>query len=437
MGKDTAHFRNDSTNPIAIVGGGLGGLALAIGLLKHDIRVHIYEAAAGFSEIGAGVAFALNSTRALSLIDERLLDGYKKHATYNDDPERGSTFLQYRWGQDERREGGSKAGDLMWNMDDVWNPEAARKLGVKTRSCIHRARLLDELVALIPEGITTFKKSFESADVNGDGTISLHFADGTTARASAMIGCDGVKSKSRKLVCGPDIQPSYNHEYAFRAMVPREEIEKVLGKELALNGQLYCGYGAYIVTYPVEHHKFTNMVAIPREAKDFIEWNNEDWTTAATKEEFNNAFQDWRPELIELIGQYCQPVKWAIFHLQHNAPYYRGRICLLGDSAHATSPHIGAGAGMAMEDAFVLSHLIAAVSGPTEIERAFRAYDEVRRPRTQKLVEYSRLHGLAINFVLEGISDDTEKLHNAAGEWYRWLWHGDIVKDLEDARKLL
>lgn len=270
-------FQNHPTLPIAIVGGGLGGLALAIGLRKRGILAHIYEAAPAFSEIGAGVAFGPNATRALGLIDDALLEGYKKHATFNEDRARDHTFLSFRWGMDERKDGGARAGELIWHMEDRWDPQGAQKLGVRTRSCIHRARLLDELVSLLPSSMATFSKSCEDITEQPDGTLELCFADGTTARASAVVGCDGIKSKVRDKVCHPTVEATYIGEYAFRAMVPRVEAEAALGPELARNGQLYCGYGAYVVTYPVENYEFTNMVAIPHDSGESWAWNEADW----------------------------------------------------------------------------------------------------------------------------------------------------------------
>jgi salicylate hydroxylase len=437
---DGSSFRNRPNYPIAIVGGGLGGLALAIGLLKHGIHVHIYEAAAAFAEIGAGVAFGPNSTRALALIDPMLIEGYKKHATFNEDRDRDHTFMSIRWGMDETgkdNENGAKAGDLMWHLEDKWAPEGATKLGVRTRSCIHRARLLDVLVSLLPSGIASFGKSFESLDEQPDGTLKLHFEDGTTAMASAVIGCDGIKSKVRSYVCGSDVEATYVGEYAYRAMVPKAEAEKALGAELARNGQLYCGYGAYIVTYPVEHGEFTNMVAVPHDTGDEWTWNHQDWTVPATTDELVRKYQGWVPALIDVFKRHCQPMKWALFNLQHAAPYFKGRVCLLGDSAHAATPHLGAGAGMAMEDAYILSNLIVAVKGSDDIESAFRAYDKVRRPRTQKLIELSRLSGLAIEFLMPGVGDDVGTVREKCEEWYQWLWHEDLEAQLETAIGLL
>ncbi|KAF2644794.1 FAD/NAD(P)-binding domain-containing protein [Massarina eburnea CBS 473.64] len=433
--------RNESYLPIAIVGGGLGGLALAVGLLKQGVKIHIYEAAHVFSEIGAGVAFGPNATRALGLIDERLLEGYKEYATFNDDRERDATFMCLRWGMDEQREEGKKAGELIAYLEDKWNPDSAKSIGVRTRSCIHRARLLDVLVSLIPEGVTSFAKSFKSAEEQSDGTLKLNFADGSTAMASAMIGCDGIKSKTREIVCGPEVEASYVGEYAFRAVVPRAEAEKALGADLARNGQLYCGYGAYIVTYPIEHGDFTNMVAIPHERGESWTWEQEDWTVPSTKHDFVRQFEGWFPPLVDLIQKYCQPYTWALFNVEHTSPYYKGRVCLLGDSAHAATPHMGAGAGMAMEDAYILSnilsHFIASRRNLEDIETAFQAYDAVRRSRTQKLVENSRKSGLLIDFIMTGVNDDAHAMVEQLENLYKWLWHEDLEAQLEYAKSFI
>lgn len=430
----TTNMQNE--HPIAIVGGGLGGLALAVGLVKHGVHIHIYEAAPRFSEIGAGVAFGSNATHALGLIDEALLEGYKKHATFNEDRERDETFLTVRWGMDERKEGGKKAGDFIGNIRDRWNPERAQKIGMRTRSCIHRARLLDVLVSLVPEGITTFGKSFEGVEEQADGALRLLFADGSTALASAVIGCDGVKSKVREAICG-DVEASYAGEFAFRALVPKAEADRVLGPELARNGHLYLGYGAYMVSYPVEHGQFTNIVAIPHDPGDSWSWNENEWTVPAEKDDILNTLKGFYPPLVEVVQKYYQPFKWALFDLGHTTPYYRGRICLLGDSAHATTPHQGAGAGMAMEDAYVLAHLIASVNEMRDFEKAFRAYDAVRRPRTQQLVKNSRFAGLLVDFIAPGIGDDTDAILEHFEALYKWLWHEDLEGELKRAKSLL
>ena len=430
-------FENHAQLPIAIVGGGLGGLALAVGLLKHGIYVHIYEAAEAFSEIGAGVAFGINSINALHLIDPKLLEGYKKHATFNADADRASTFMSFRWGMDESRPSGHKGGDAMFDLNDEWHPERAKALGVRTRSCIHRARLLDELVALLPADVTSFKKSFVAADQQEDGTLVLRFADGTTASASAVIGCDGIKSKVRELVCGTGVSAIYAGEVAYRAMVPKVDAEKALGANFAFNGTIYCGYGGYIVTYPIENCDFVNMVAIPHDPGKTWIWDRDDWTVPASSTDLRDSFGGWHLPLINIICDHLLPGKWALFDLRHDAQYYRGKICLLGDSAHATTPHLGAGAGMAMEDAYILSQLVASVGSITHIEKAFRAYDAVRRPRTQACIERSRNAAMAMDFLESDIADDTRALEKALKTSYRWLWHEDLEAQLCSAKVLL
>jgi salicylate hydroxylase len=432
----TVTFQNHKALPIAIIGGGLGGLALAIGLLRHGVKVHIYEASPSFSEIGAGVTFGTNATTALHLIDPRLLQGFMKHATFNTDPERESTFNTIRWGMHERRPNGSKPGDLAFHQNDTEKPKGSLA-GLRMRGRIHRARLLDEMVALLPTDITSFSKSFQSVEEVGSGMLKLRFTDGTTSLASAVIGCDGIRSKVRSFVCGPDVQAKYAHEIAMRALVPGEEAKKALGAELALNSQLYCGYGGYIVTYPVEHGEFINMVAMPHDQSFTSTWDQDEWTVPTNGDEIRDKFKDWHPPLIDLIANHHLPSKWALFTLQHNAPYFKGRICLLGDSAHATTPHMGAGAGMAMEDAYMLSHLIVAAGNIDNIEAAFKAYDAVRRPRTQGCIQRSLDAALAYDLMIEGIDDDMNRIEERINESFRWLWHEDLEGQLRNAKQLL
>ena len=92
---------------------------------------------------------------------------------------------------------------------------------------------------------------------------------------------------------------------------------------------------------------------------------------------------------------------------------------------------------MAMEDAYILSQLVASVGSITHIEKAFRAYDAVRRPRTQACIERSRNAAMAMDFLESNIADDTRALEKALKTSYRWLWHEDLEAQLCSAKVLL
>jgi salicylate hydroxylase len=325
---------------------------------------------------------------------------------------------------------------MAWHLRNIWNYERTRAVGVRTRSFIHRARLLEELVALVPAGIMTFRKHFDSAEEQAGGTIIVRFTDGTTTHASALIGCDGIESKVRDLVCPPEVQTDYARECAYRTVVLKAEAVAALGADLALNGHIYCGYGAYIITYPIEHGELINMVAIPYDLENET-WKQDDWIVSFTLEEVIQRFAGWYSSLIDLITKYHLPSKWALFVLQHGSAYYKGKMCLVGDSAHATVPHLGAGAGMAMKYAFILSSLIVEAGSVGCIEDAFRAYDAVRRPRTQGCIKRSLEAALGYDCLLEGVGDDVSKLKKVLEESFKWLWHEDLEDQLKTGKRML
>lgn len=110
------------------------------------------------------------------------------------------------------------------------------------------------------------------------------------------------------------------------------------------------------------------------------------------------------------------------------APFYnKNRVVMMGDAAHATTPFQGQGAGQAIEDALVLVTLLAKVSSPSQISNAFTAFDQVRRPRTQRVVKTSREAGDLQGMKLEGVGSDIAKMRKLLSTRMHWVWHRDLV----------
>ena len=328
---------------IAIIGGGIGGLALCIGLLKQHIPVHVYEAAPAFAEIGAGVSFGANARRAMSLIDPAILRRYEVLATHNQWPEKENWWFEFRMGMDGQSERNKlKAGERFFS-----------RLGAQ--ESIHRAHFLDALVSLIPEGTATFGKKVEEIEETIEGVL-LKFADGTTARATAAIGCDGVKSRTRTIVLGEDAEhckPQFTGKYAYRGLIPMDIAAKAIGDELALNSQMHWGYNGHLLTFPIEKGKTMNVVAFRTEPKGT--WDHDEWVLPMKKEQMYGDFEGWGEDVQQILQLMQKPDLWSLHNHPPARTYFRkGKIALLGDCAHASTPHQGAGAGMAIGKPYLL-----------------------------------------------------------------------------------
>lgn len=130
------------------------------------------------------------------------------------------------------------------------------------------------------------------------------------------------------------------------------------------------------------------------------------------------------------------PTQWAIYEHPPLSTYSKSRVALLGDAAHASTPHQGAGAGQAIEDAHVLAELLSdpRVTEPEHVPAVFKAYDEIRRPRTQRVVTSSKDNAYVLCLSYEGVGDDKEKLRKTFQERFRWLWDLDVPGQAEEAR---
>ncbi|GAM83298.1 hypothetical protein ANO11243_012850 [Dothideomycetidae sp. 11243] len=409
----------DLTSTIAIIGGGIGGLCLAISCLSHNVPVHVYEAAPAFAEIGAGVSLGANSLRALELISPAVGDALRACATNNaSGGEEGGYWFRFRTGQ-----GGGRVGR---GIVDV-----ASETG---QTSVHRARFLDELVRLLPGDLATFGKRLENVEDEGEEVV-LHFKDGTTQRHAAVICCDGIKSRGRQILLGndhPAANAVFSGKYAYRGLIPMDQAAKVLGDDIAKNSHMFLGEGGHILLFPIEKGKTMNVVAFGTAES----WDDPEWVKPMKKEDMLRDFAGWVDVVGEITSLMQKPDLWALFEMPPAPTYFKNRVCLLGDAAHASTPHQGAGAGMAIEDALVMSNLLNSL--PTsDIPRAFAVFDAVRRPRTQKLVRTSHEAGVLYDLQLPGVMDDTKLVAENLKQRFGWIWDFDLSKHVEEAKAML
>lgn len=265
---------------VAIVGGGIIGLIVAMGLMKRNINVKTYEQSRIFREIGAGVAFTANAIRCMGMINPDIVTALRKVTTLNGDPEKPNDYLQYVDGYSHDPEDAD-------NMEE----ELLFKLyaGYKGFESCHGAHLLNQLVEFIPEGTVEFRKRLDTyVDRGEDQKLLLKFYDGTTAEVDAnmfitscpiyhmlivsVIGCDGIKSRVRELIPGEGNQASYPHyslKVAFRALIPMDKAEAALGSYKARNQHMHMGPGTHVLHFAVANQTLMNFVAF---APDPNEW---------------------------------------------------------------------------------------------------------------------------------------------------------------------
>ncbi|GAB7361289.1 hypothetical protein MBLNU230_g1349t1 [Neophaeotheca triangularis] len=405
---------------IAVVGGGIGGLCTTIGLLRQGVPVEVYEAAPSFAEIGAGVSLGPNASRAMQMIDPAIHKGFEHCATNNQWPTKANYWFSFRKGQNSDSDSANGTSVL-----DLWCSTG--------QTSVHRASYLDELVALVPDSIAHFGKRLE--DVHDDGEkVLLKFSDGSTATHSAVIGCDGVKSRTRKIVLGADhpaATPQFSGKYAYRGLIPMSRATELLGAELAQNAQLYMGRGGHILTFPIEKGQTMNVVAFSTKADG--KWEDDEWVKPMDRAGMERDFDGWVESTRRILSLMEKPDVWALFEHPPAPTYTKGRICMLGDAAHASTPHQGAGAGQAIEDALVMSRVMGMVYQSEDIQRAFAAFDKVRRPRSQRQVKTAREAGLLYDLQFPGIGEDWEKVKEQLKVRQDWIWDRDLELDVKEA----
>lgn len=126
-------------------------------------------------------------------------------------------------------------------------------------------------------------------------------------------------------------------------------------------------------------------------------------------------------------------MKWPLFNHPETPTYVNGRVCLLGDSAHASSPSQAAGAGQGFEDALVLAKLLGLIEDPAQLDAALEVYDSIRRPRAQKVVQDSLEVGIQYFLVHPNFGNNMQKITDDANRRLPLIWWHDLEGDLKKA----
>ena len=351
---------------IAVVGGGIGGLATAAFLRHAGLDATVYEQASEIKEIGAGLIVAPNAVRLLRRLGR--LEQFRKTAV---PLEVGWEFR--RW-QDGRVLFSQRMGAECERLYGEWCYTA------------HRADLLDTLFAAAGEPGPRLDARCVAVRRHGD-VAELSFADGSTETADVVIGADGSHSVVRDAVLNTEAAepPRFSGVCAYRCLVPADR-----APEFALRPVqgIWLGPGHHFVHYPISAGRYVNVVAFAPAG----DWRVESWTAEGRIEDLRAEFAGWDPRLASLLAAAEQTGRWALLDRGPLPRWTDGPLAVTGDAAHPMFPFLGQGAAQAIEDAAVLAGCLAA--DPGDPPAALRRYETLRKPRTSQvqLLSHARLY---------------------------------------------
>ncbi|MCC5971128.1 MAG: 3-hydroxybenzoate 6-monooxygenase [Pararhodobacter sp.] len=351
---------------ILIAGGGIGGLATAVGLARKGIASTVLEKSSRLGEIGAGIQLGPNAFHAFDYLG--VGDRARELAVYVD----GLRLMDALSGQ---------------QICTIPTTEAFRTRFGNPYAVVHRGDLHGVFLrACEDHDLIELRTSAEVLGYEQDGaSVTAMMADGTQVTGAALIGADGLWSNIRKTVVG-DGPPRVSGHTTYRSVIPTEDMPEDLRWNAAT---LWAGPKCHIVHYPLKGWKMFNLVVTYH--------NNAPEPVAGesvTHNEVRKGFEHVAPVAREIIERGRDWKRWVLCDRDPVMNWVDGRVALLGDAAHPMMQYLAQGACMAMEDAVCLSAEVEASGG--DIARALNGYSERRRLRTARVQLHSREVGTHI-----------------------------------------
>lgn len=362
-----------SESTIGIVGAGIGGLVAAIALRRAGHDVIVFEQAKQFARVGADINLTPNAVRAL----DGLGVGDAARVTAARPTHRISRTF----------DSGEETSCL-----EMANT-AEERYGAPQLT-IHRADLLAALADMFPAELVALGKRAEAIIADSSG-VNVDFTDGSSVRVGALIGADGIHSSVRTAMFGAE-HPRFTGIVAYRAVVPAERLEGVPNLN-AFTKWWGPNPNSQIVTFPLNRGRDIFIFATtPQDS-----WHLESWTTPGSVEELRAQYTDYHPDARALLEACDTVLKTALYERDPMPAWTQGRLALLGDAAHPMMPFMAQGAGMAIEDAVVLSRHLDGVS-MADLPAALKDYERARIERAS----HAQLGSRGNNWLREGGNAD-------------------------------
>jgi 2-polyprenyl-6-methoxyphenol hydroxylase-like FAD-dependent oxidoreductase len=345
---------------VIIIGAGIGGLTLAIALQQQGIAYEIYDAAPGNKAVGAGIMLGTNAMKVYGRLGlSATLEG------------RGSLPDRYSI-RDHKR-------NILKVIDNKMLLERYNHASL----LIHRAALQDELIHAVQADIYWGKKCVEVAERGAQ--VTVRFEDGSTASGDILAGADGIRSTVREQ-CVVKAQYRYSGQTCWRAIVPidlppaeQRETAEVWGNGNGLRSS-YGQVGPQQVYFWMTKQMPAGSAFSPEAALDYIKTSL-------------HSFEGYMQTVLKHLSADTL-IHSDLYDIKPIERWYQGRVVLLGDAAHATTPNLGQGASQAIEDAHMLARCLASYP---DHSRAFATYQQKRKRRAVKIVGMSKSLSMLTN----------------------------------------
>jgi 2-polyprenyl-6-methoxyphenol hydroxylase-like FAD-dependent oxidoreductase len=362
-------LKTNTHREVLVIGGGIGGVALALALARRGMRSRVLEKASEFGEIGYGIQQGPNAYRMLDWLG--VMKDLEPQAVFTKnliliDALTDRELTRISCGQAFRER--YRAPYTVVHRRDLH--------GALLDAC----RKYEEVILHTSKEAVSFTERHDS--------VVVRCSDGSEYEGAALVGADGLRSRVRELVIG-DGPPRPAGHVTYRGVVPLDDVKDQSHFDDMV---IWIGPNLHFVQYRLRGGTVMNNVATVASRK-FARGERNDY---GGPDELAEVFSRTTPHVQEMLGYVGKDKNWVLHDRDPVPGWTRGKVTLLGDAAHPTLQYLAQGACMAIEDAVVLSKTLAA-AGNGEINAALTAYENERYLRAIRVPITSRIFGEIIH----------------------------------------